>query len=110
MLEGAMPIETPFQNIDDLQDSLADLLRDVHEVRLQGRPRASSLKNAPRLEDWSHAALYSPCLVGRVIGHPLLGDRPHIRTSQLIVIDTDAGWARTLSRYYQLGLPHKSDR
>lgn len=105
-----MPIETPFQNITDLENSLADLLRDIREIRVLGRPKPSALCDAPRLDDWSHAALFGPCLLGRVSGHPLLGERPHIHTSHLIVIDREAGWARTLSRYYRLGSPHKSSR
>lgn len=105
-----MPIKTPFQNIADLENCLADLLRDVHEIHRQGRPRPSSLNNAPQLEDWSHSALLRPRLVGRVTGHPLLGDQPHIHASQLIVLDAEAGWARTRSRFYRLGSPDKSER
>lgn len=105
-----MPIKTPFQNIVDLENCLADLLRDVHGIHLQGRPRQSSLNDAPRLEDWSYSALLKPRLVGRVTGHPLLGDRPHIHTSQLIVIDAEAGWVRTMSRFYRLGSPDKNER
>jgi hypothetical protein len=105
-----MPIKTPFQNIVDLENCLAYLLRDVHEIHLHGQPRPSSLKSAPRIEEWSHSALFRPCLVGRVTGHPLLADQPRIRTSQLIVVDAEAGWARTRSRFYRLGSPDKSER
>ena len=103
-----MTTKTPFRNIVDLENSLADLLRDVHEIRLQGRPKPSSLHKAPRLEDWSYSALLRPRLVGRVTGHPLLGDQPHVQTSELIVIDAEAGWARTMSRFYRLGSPYKA--
>jgi hypothetical protein len=105
-----MPIETPFRNMIDLQNDLADLLRDVRDVRVHGRPTLSSLTSAPWLGDWSHAALFSPCLVGEVAGHPLLGDRPRVHTSQLIVFDAEGGWARTWSRFYRLGTPNHSDQ
>ena len=104
-----MPIETPFHNIIDLENSLTDLLHDVGEVRRLGRPGRLSLSTAPRLDDWSRAAMFSPCLVGGVVGHPLLGQRPHIHTSQVILIDVEAGWARTLSRFYRLGMQNKGD-
>lgn len=51
----------------------------------------------------SLATLLCPCLIGRVRGHPLPGDRPNIRTSQLIAFDTEQGWAGTWSRFYRLG-------
>lgn len=98
-----MPIETTFRNIVALQSDLADLLRDVHDLRVHGRPTLSPLNEAPLLEDWSAAALFTPCLTGSVTGHPLLGSRPRIRTSQLVAFDIERGWARTWSRYYRLG-------
>lgn len=105
-----MPIETPFQNILALQNALADLSHDIHDIRVHGRPSHSALVNAPWLENWSSAALFSPCLLGEVTGHPLLGNRPRIHTSQLMILDTEQGWARTWSRFYRLGAPHHGDR
>jgi len=46
-----------------------------------------------------------PALAGATTGHPLLGDCPIIRTSELFAIDADRGWARTYSRFYRLGRP-----
>ena len=100
-----MPIETPFWNIFALESALFALSHDIHELRAYGRPSQSSLSNAPRLENWCSAALFSPCLVGEVTGHPLLGDRPRIHTSQLMVMDAERGWARSWSRFYRLGEP-----
>jgi hypothetical protein len=103
-----MTIETPFRNIIDLQDALTDLSHDIDDICVHGRPyHFSSLANAPTLENWSFAALFSPCLIGEVTGHPLLGDRPSIHTSQLMVLDAERGWARTWSRFYRLGAPHR---
>lgn len=41
-------------------------------------------------------------LIGRVTGHPLLGDRT-ASTSPLWFADPDGTWVRTLSRFYRLG-------
>jgi len=105
-----MTIETPFRNIIDLQNALTDLSHDMDDICVHGRPYHFALANAPRLENWSFAALFSPCLVGEVTGHPLLGDRPSIHTSQLMVLDAERGWARTWSRFYRLGAPHHRDQ
>jgi len=62
-----------------------------------------ALAQAPRLDEWDIVRYSSYCLSGAVTGHPLLGDRPRIATSALYAINRDAGWARTLSRWYRLG-------
>jgi hypothetical protein len=43
------------------------------------------------------------CLAGTVRGHPLLGDRRLVVTTEIYAIDTIRGWARTYSRFYVLG-------
>ena len=67
-------------------------------------PSEADLADAPVLSDWK--AAISPgghvMLWGEVTDHPLLGNAS-IHTSQLIAIDPEAGWARTASRWYQLG-------
>jgi hypothetical protein len=98
-----MSIETPFSNITDLQNNLDDLRRDIHHFAVYGQPASDSIVQAPLLQDWSLATLLCPCLIGRVTGHPLLGDRPNIHTSQIIAFDTERGWVRTWSRFYKLG-------
>jgi len=44
------------------------------------------------------------CLAGFAAGHPLLGTK-HIATSPVWVLDPGLRWARTLSRFYRLGVP-----
>ncbi|WP_424631795.1 DUF6634 family protein [Bradyrhizobium sp. SYSU BS000235] len=102
-----MTIETPFRNLIDLQNALATISDDINDLCVRGRPSPSSLVDAPHLEDWSFAAVYTPCLIGEVTGHPLLGDRPRVHTSQLLALDPEGGWARTWSRFYRLGRRHR---
>lgn len=67
-------------------------------------PSDQDIALAPLLSDWKPAI--SPCghviLWGEVTGHPILGNAS-ITTSQLIAINSEAGWARTASRWYRLG-------
>lgn len=98
-----MPIITPFGSLASLNDQLIALAHDIDELRVNGQPRNVDLRTAPVLEAWMSGGLVAPCLLGAVIGHPLLGSRPHIHTSQLIAMDADLGWARTWSRFYRLG-------
>lgn len=67
--------------------------------------RAPTLDEAPRLDHWRLAHRSVPMLMGRVHGHPILGNHRQIHTSQLYAMDPEAGWARTPSRYYRLGKP-----
>lgn len=69
-------------------------------------PSPEDLEGAPHLDMWRAllAPECAPILTGNVSGHPILGARM-ITTSQLVAIDPDAGWARTASRWYRLGMP-----
>lgn len=61
------------------------------------------LDAAPRLDSW--APVPTPIgiqLMGRVSGHPRLGDRTAI-TSPVWIADRHDRWVRTLSRFYRLG-------
>jgi len=98
-----MAIVTPFGNLTFLEDQLTTLALDIRNLRVIGKPHLADLGAAPILEGWALGGLVAPCLLGAVIGHPLLGSRPHIHTSQLIAMDADLGWARTWSRFYRLG-------
>lgn len=60
----------------------------------------------PRLESWRYVPMLNS-LIGIVAGHPKLKDG-WIITSQVQEMHSDLGWARTLSRRYDLGAraPH----
>jgi hypothetical protein len=61
------------------------------------------LEDAPRLENWSIVTRPVTALKGVVTGHPLLGDRRQVVTSEVYALDGGARWVRTLSRFYALG-------
>lgn len=69
-------------------------------------PTSDDLAGAPLLDLWRPMANLQGSVVlwGEVSGHPRLGATT-ITTSRLIALDPEAGWARTLSRWYRLGQP-----
>ena len=78
------------------------VLRAITAV--ENGPSAADLAQAPLLSDWKPAisSLGHVMLWGEVTDHPILGNAS-ITTSQLIAINSEAGWARTASRWYRLG-------
>lgn len=99
-------IEWPMSYLNKFRlarDELAELAAADGAIdEVLGRMATST----PTLAEWE---IYSdvlglPRLEGLSFGHPILSGyaRP-IHTSLLLYIDTDKGYARTLSRYYLLG-------
>lgn len=89
----------------DLTVRLRRLADDLDRIAARAAPTAAELGSAPLLVDWRGVLTLSGLsLTGFVAGHPLLGRR-NIITSPVWTIDPDLSWARTLSRFYQLGLP-----
>lgn len=71
---------------------------------LETPPTETELAAAPLLEGWAPATMINePVLIGRVHGHPVVNGE--VMTSTVIMIDTERGIARTLSRWYRLGCP-----
>ncbi len=72
-------------------------------------PSEADLADAPVLSNWSLARVSGDvglALVGSVKGHPRLGDRPAVVTSELVAFVPDQGWAVTRSRVYRLAPQH----
>lgn len=67
-------------------------------------PTPTDLADAPLIELWQVLLnpRGAPVLYGYASGHPEIGTDT-VRTSWLIALDRDAGWARSLNRYYRLG-------
>jgi hypothetical protein len=87
-------------------ESLADIQHVLTRIAAGDAPTASELAGAPRLADWMPMRDPQnglPVLFGQVTGHPRLGSGRWIRTSPLLAISPEAGWARTVSRFYVLG-------
>lgn len=99
-------------SIED-DDTTVQLKRAVESYLKGTEPSPAELARAPLLEHWHStfmcfASERGPLrlivvLVGRVTGHPRVGDARRIRTSQLIWLDRHRKWARTWNRVYRLG-------
>lgn len=80
------------------------LSADLRRIKLGLSPTMGELDSAPRLDDWYLGYRFEPALVGNLVGHPELADGP-VTTSAVYVLDGELGFARTLSRFYNLGKP-----
>ena len=88
-----------------LTAKLRRLAHDLDRIAVATAPTAADLAKAPLLVDWRIVLTLSGlALAGFAAGHPLLGARK-IVTSPLWVLDPELSWARTLSRFYRLGVP-----
>jgi hypothetical protein len=102
-LEPAMAATITPHNLDTLFRELDRLATDLRSLKAGKAPSAQELRACPLLDQWSFGFLPAACLVGAVYQHPMLGNRPTIHTSELILIDPAKRWARTWSRFYRLG-------
>ncbi len=94
---------------DTMLVRLKSLVADMEAVQA-GRSPIDLPEDAPLLDRWALAQRPATCLVGRSSGHPLLpGEDRAIATSDLWLISADGRWARTLSRWYRLGEPGRSE-
>ncbi|WGS18639.1 MULTISPECIES: DUF6634 family protein [unclassified Bradyrhizobium] len=104
MLTQLFPFLDPSHVTPDLSGRLRDLADDCNRLEL-GRSVLPLLKQAPLLDDWVPVLTRQGVqLVGRVTGHPILGDCT-AATTHLWFADPDGAWVRTLSRFYRLGPP-----
>lgn len=88
--------------MDDLMNRLMAL---AVSSGMTPRPSERELAAAPLLSNWSLAKMSGDvglALVGSVQGHPWLGNRPAVVTSELVAFYPQHGWARTRSRVYRL--------
>ncbi|MGZ3217454.1 DUF6634 family protein [Paracoccus sp. T5] len=91
-------------------------MHDPHSFIRLAKASVAALERGPTPEDLAEAPLADlwavlvkgeddlPALWAQVSGHPLLGDC-QVMTSALVGLNRDAGWARTISRWYRLGTP-----
>jgi hypothetical protein len=79
-----------------------ELSRDLRLIQKGLAPTSEELYAAPKLEEWMLTYRFEPALTGIVSGHPSLADGP-VTTSGIYILDREAGFVRTLSRFYALG-------
>lgn len=84
---------------------LKRLLADMEAIAAGQHPGREILDDAPLLNGWTLTLQTEACLTGVVEGHPEIADLRPVVTSGLWVLAPDMGYARTLSRFYALGLP-----
>lgn len=94
---GADPLATA--------ELLEELAADLRDLAAGSVPSARRLREAPHLRRWGFAPRSALCLTGTTYGHPRLVDGRDAVTSEVFAIARDRSWARTLSRFYQLGPP-----
>jgi hypothetical protein len=98
-----MTTQTTLQSLYPLARELEKLTIDLRGL-VEGRPPSQQdLQTRPLLDGWTFSFLPAPCLVGAIDQHPMFATRPHIHTSELVLIDPHRQWARTWSRFYRLG-------
>ena len=88
---------------------LTSLVDDLARIEAGEGPTRQDLAAAPIIDGWRLAARSEVCLTGRITGHPTLGDPRNGRTSILFAMDREAGWIRSLSRWYRLGVQAPSN-
>ncbi|MCY1304647.1 hypothetical protein D9M70_544080 [compost metagenome] len=76
--------------------SLADDLEASNSIDVGALP-------AVAINSWAIAQRPVPCLMGRTLGHPSIGDGRPALSSELFYLDSERGIARTMSRWYRLG-------
>lgn len=86
------------------REALEAALEEVARIRDGFVPGSAELADAPLLSHWTFEALPGGMiyLLGEVTGHPKIADG-WCATSVVLAVDTKAGWARTVGRYYRLG-------
>jgi hypothetical protein len=81
------------------------IARDIARLVVIERPSAEELANAPTLIGYFPVARAAMALQGLVTGHPRIQDGRFALTTEIFAIDSEAGWARSWSRFYRLGHP-----
>ena len=98
-----------FRNDKDIpeRERIAVFL-DYLETLSSSWPTGGELEKAPLLNDW--CAIHDTdtvILIGYVTGHPHIRDQGRARTSLVLQVHPEAGWARTWNRFYRLAAPSR---
>lgn len=93
----------PFPDLARRAARYRALAEDLDRIARGEHPTADDLRDAPILFEWGLRLHPGPFLVGIVFGHPYIDDGATCNTSELLTLDPNGGYARTLSRFYRLG-------
>ena len=88
---------------------IAAIAKDFERLASTGAPAEEDLAGAPFINRWELVPRFVICLSGAISGHPRFGGARTGRTSPLLAVDSTRGWARTLNRWYRLGLKASDD-
>jgi len=89
----------------DVVAKLRQLADDIERIAANCAPSAAEMARAPIIDFYQFGVRATTGLAGVVSRHPKRPDGRLTMTSELFVIDTEAGYARTWSRFYALGRP-----
>lgn len=84
---------------------LKSLVADLEAIAKGNHPSRDVLSEAPLLNGWRQTLRPEPCLTGIVEGHPGIRDLRPALTTGVWALAPSLGYARTLGRFYALGLP-----
>lgn len=85
-------------------DRLKRLILDLEAMAAGSGPTIRQVNEAPYLDQWVLGNVPAQHLIGLVTGHPEKeGINRAIMTSQVMVVDSENRWARSLSRFFRLG-------
>lgn len=84
---------------------LKRVVADMEAIAQGHHPSRDVLNETPLLTGWKLSVRPEPCLTGIIEGHPMIRDLRPVLTSGVWVLAPELGYARTLNRFYALGLP-----
>lgn len=97
--------ERPCPDIHADLKRLQGLVQDLERIHRGQHPDAAILGDAPVIHDWAIVRRQEACLAGTITGHPKIAHGHTGVTSGLWFLAPGLGYARTLSRFYNLGQP-----
>jgi len=88
---------------------LRGLLTALEDIRRGRHPDKATLAAAPKIHAWRTVPRPDPCLTGVMFNHPTIADGRQGVTTGLWVLSPALGYARTVTRFYQLGKQDSSE-
>lgn len=90
-------------NLEDHLDRLKSLVADIEGLKSGNHPDVGRIAGTAYIRDWTLDSRPTPCLRGFFEGHPKIRSGRMGITSDVWIFAPHHGYARSLSRWYQLG-------